>query len=54
VVLVDMIVETSWLIWVKVGESILRRSAAILFRAVLSRTTLVSASCFGEIEAGLV
>ena len=42
VVLVDMIVETSELIWANVGESIFKRSAAIRFNAVLSKTTYFS------------
>lgn len=32
-------IHTSWLIWEKFGVSMCRRSAAILFNAVLSSTT---------------
>ena len=45
VVLTDIIVETSLLICVKLGFWICNLSEAILFNAVLSRTTTQSAHC---------
>lgn len=45
VVLADITVETSEFVWEKVGFERWRRSTAILFNAVLSRTTTQSAFC---------
>lgn len=43
VVLTDIIVETSLFIWVKLGFCMCNLSDAILFKAVLSKTTTQSA-----------
>lgn len=41
----DIIVDTNELIWVNDGFSMCRRSVAIRFNAVLSKTTTQSALC---------